>query len=363
MRPPEFLMVRTEDAGRVGALGAYILALVRYVTTLPGETNGRRIVDGEMWWRASHDDIGQALGGGVSRRTVSSTVRKLQDTGDLLAISTQDFYGDRAQAYRSSDQPLARSDQGSDVPLADIADRSAEIAKQVGRMCQARRQNLPSTPADIADLPLFGELEEINEEGEEKTEPAAPGPLDAEPVPNHGDAAPPPDSSEENPKPLDVENVEPVSRELVAQRVDGMDAIVHGEVVDDDPDPEPQAYCDRHMPDGTDRPCGACGGRRRAHEKWEQRQPSLGLLQKPSKFRAWAELATEERAREQAQSDTAGKQPTFGPRHRQPAPAPEPPAWILGPYGPRCPRHGHHKVSPAECTRCQDAALAAQESA
>ena len=41
----------------------------------------------------------------------------------------------------------------------------------------------------------------------------------------------------------------------------------------------------------------------------------------------------------------------------------KPPSWIRGPFGPRCLRHGHHKAAPADCTRCQDAAIAARESA
>ncbi|WP_197373464.1 hypothetical protein [Mycolicibacterium baixiangningiae] len=38
-------------------------------------------------------------------------------------------------------------------------------------------------------------------------------------------------------------------------------------------DPEPQRFCDRHMPSGTDEPCGACKGRRRLHETWERCHP------------------------------------------------------------------------------------------
>lgn len=154
MKAPEFLKVLPADIGRVGGLGACILAAIRYMTGLPGEANGRRVVEGETWWRASHDDIAHALGGaGVPRRTVSWTVKKLVETGDVAAIPTQDFYGDRAQAYRVLDQPLARSDQGSEQPLADIADRSADIAKPVGKI-------RPSTSADIANLPSVGELAE-----------------------------------------------------------------------------------------------------------------------------------------------------------------------------------------------------------
>ncbi len=47
---------------------------------------------------------------------------------------------------------------------------------------------------------------------------------------------------------------------------------------------------------------------------------------------------------------------------RQPANR-KPPSWIRGPFGPRCRAHGHHKTAPADCERCQDAAIAARKSA
>ena len=31
---------------------------------------------------------------------------------------------------------------------------------------------------------------------------------------------------------------------------------------------QPQRYCSRHMPDGTDDDCGACGRRREAFDRW-----------------------------------------------------------------------------------------------
>ncbi|WP_126315847.1 hypothetical protein [Mycobacterium neumannii] len=332
MRPPAFLKVSPAEIGRVGPLGACILALVRYVTALPGESNGRRIIDGEMWWCASHDDIGQALGAGVPRRTVSATVRKLQGMGDLSAVSRQDFYGDRAQAYRASDVPLARSDQGCDVPLADIAHRSADSAEHLGG-------NRRSSSADFAGLPL---PEELGEEGE-TGELAACKSLNAEPVPNDGNDPPPPDSSDKKPQLVDVEEVEPASRELVTQRIDGIDGIdaIVGEVADD-PEPEPQPYCDRHMPRGTDNSCGACGRRRRIREVWAQRQNALSLERILAKA---AEPARPERA----------------PWH--PVPKPEPPSWIPGLHGPRCRRHGHLQFAPADCAGCRGAAVAAGESA
>lgn len=145
-------MVLPADVGRVGVLGAVILAAVRYMTGLPGEANGRRVIDGEIWWRASYDGIAQAVGG-VPVRTVGSTVSRLLETGDLTAIPVQDFYGDRAKAYRASDLPSAEIDTGSDLPSAESADR-------IGRNGRAARPIQPSTSAEFADLPSVGELEE-----------------------------------------------------------------------------------------------------------------------------------------------------------------------------------------------------------
>ena len=154
MKAPDFLKVTPEDIGRVGALAACILAAVRYMTAIPGETNGRRIVDSVTWWRASHDDIAQAIGGGVSRRTVSWTVKTLIQTGDLRSVPAEQFYGDRARAYRACEQPLARSDQGSEQPLARSDQPIGKIRPSTSaRSDQARRQ-------DPTILPSPEELEE-----------------------------------------------------------------------------------------------------------------------------------------------------------------------------------------------------------
>ena len=113
---PEFLKVSPDDIARVGALGACVLALVRYVTALPGEFNGRLLIDGAMWWRASHENIGESLGG-VHRLSVRRALGELQAAGEVLAIPAEAFYGDRAQAYRVPDQPLVENEQCSDQPL------------------------------------------------------------------------------------------------------------------------------------------------------------------------------------------------------------------------------------------------------
>ncbi|SEH79586.1 hypothetical protein SAMN04489835_4232 [Mycolicibacterium rutilum] len=307
-------MVLPADVGRVGVLGAAILALVRYVNGLPGETNGRKTVDGEMWWRASQDDIGQALGG-VHRDSIRRALVKLQGAGELLARTPVDsFYGDRAQAYRVPDVPLRGMQQGSDVPLRENAE---SIARNAASRCGETQQ---AGAAKHNILPISGEL---SEEVGEKAEPAADEPLDVEPVPDPDDDPPP--------------------RNLPAQSTDPAGAWVDAELVDDDPDPDPgpQRYCDAHMPEGTDASCGACGRRRKIRDEWQQRQQARFLM---TAFSKTAEPTT--------------------PVRREPLPKPEPPAWVPGPDGrPRCRRHGHLPTAPPACTRCHDAAIAAGTSA
>jgi hypothetical protein len=60
---PEFLKVLRADVERVGLEGAHVLALIRYVTDLPGERNGRVTIGGDKWWQASYADIADALVG------------------------------------------------------------------------------------------------------------------------------------------------------------------------------------------------------------------------------------------------------------------------------------------------------------
>jgi hypothetical protein len=101
---PRYLAVQHDDSERVGFIEAGLLALVRYVTGLPGEHNGRVEIDGEMWWQASYTEIGDALGG-LSRKTVGRIVRKLEADGELSSCSPDSFNGDQTKAYR------VRSDQ------------------------------------------------------------------------------------------------------------------------------------------------------------------------------------------------------------------------------------------------------------
>lgn len=158
----EFLKVLPADIPRVGFAGACILALVRYVTSLPGEANGRRMIDGSMWWRASHADVGESLCG-VDRQAIRREMSKLHKSGDLLSILAAEFYGDRAQAYRVSDQPLFINEPAL-TSHCSIPNNALFI-------------NEPAACSEMNNLPSTGELEEKS-----KT-PLTPQPIETSPAP------------------------------------------------------------------------------------------------------------------------------------------------------------------------------------
>lgn len=105
---PEFIKTVPADVERIGVEAAYVLALVRYVTSFEGEYNGRRFIDGEMWWQASYADIGEAIG--LSAETVRRILtRHLVPKGELLSQNPKSSAGDQTKAYRiPSDQPIGQ---------------------------------------------------------------------------------------------------------------------------------------------------------------------------------------------------------------------------------------------------------------
>lgn len=56
VRIPGFLRVLPDDISRAGVNGAVLLALIRYATAIENG-HDRIIIDGHVWWRASHNDI------------------------------------------------------------------------------------------------------------------------------------------------------------------------------------------------------------------------------------------------------------------------------------------------------------------
>src|SRR6516162_7254244 len=81
---PDFFKVLPADLVRFGGDGAAFLALVRYAASIDG--TDRITVDGVLWWRASHSDIGASLGG-LSHDRVQRLASKLQAADKLLIYS------------------------------------------------------------------------------------------------------------------------------------------------------------------------------------------------------------------------------------------------------------------------------------
>lgn len=226
MKRPDFLQPLTADIGRVGDRGANVLALVRYVTAHTEEIDGRkRLDDGEMWWRATREDIGELLGG-VSEKSVGGALRKLEDAGELLAIPAKSFHGDRANLYRVSDLPSDENGTGSYLP-------SDEKVPRIGRNRPTPWDEIVRPPGTkSSDLPSLEELEEERE----KALAAEPEPLDFESVPDPDDVHP---------------------SQTVNDNGNGASP--------------PSPYCARH-PHGTTANCARCGAAREKREAWDREQ-------------------------------------------------------------------------------------------
>ncbi|SIK28948.1 hypothetical protein [Mycobacteroides abscessus] len=195
----------------------------------------------------------------------------------------------------------------------------------------------PSTSENADTVGLIGGLKEGLEGGDARG--ATDEPLNAEVVLDHGDDPHPPQHfSEARQQPADVGAADLAGPELLTQQVEGIDdgTALDGET---DSDPRPEPKCKRHPDGDVGEPCRACRRDNDEIEAWQQRQKEAALL------RILSSVAE-------------------SPRTERPAPEPKPPpSWIHGTYGPRCPRHGHLKVPPSDCNRCDDAAIAARESA
>lgn len=142
---PKFVQVLRDDVQRVGVESAYVLALVRYVTALDGERNGRVVLEGTRWWQASYADIAESLGGAMSRYSVRRIMTRLEETEELMSRQPRICDGDQTKAYRiPSDQPMcenatavtsqsAESQQDSPGGVAESAGGVAESQQGVLR--------------------------------------------------------------------------------------------------------------------------------------------------------------------------------------------------------------------------------------
>ena len=165
VRPP-FLQVLRSDSERVGGDAARVLALIRYVTGLPGEHNGRVVIDGEMWWQASHADIGDALGD-LRRKTVERIVRKLEAGGELMSCSPDSYSGNQTKAYH-----IPPDQQWSDSTRCDTS------TGEPGQNGTGPGQNRPGTGSNLTRYRVKSDhssspTEELIEETIEETDDRA----------------------------------------------------------------------------------------------------------------------------------------------------------------------------------------------
>ena len=94
----KFLQPLLRDIRQHGADAAGVLALIQYMTALDGEHNGRRLIDGEMWWVATYAEIAEVIG--VSSKTVGRLVCLVELKGALLSERPDAFKGDQTKAFR-----------------------------------------------------------------------------------------------------------------------------------------------------------------------------------------------------------------------------------------------------------------------
>ncbi|WP_156744832.1 hypothetical protein, partial [Mycobacterium sp. E2238] len=97
---PKYLVVTNADIDRYGFLGAHLLALIEYVTQLPGERNGRISIDGTTWWQVSYADLAASLGGGARRNSVWRKCHELEAAGVLMSCAPASSKADTTRAYR-----------------------------------------------------------------------------------------------------------------------------------------------------------------------------------------------------------------------------------------------------------------------
>jgi hypothetical protein len=243
-RRPPFVKALTVDIGRVGPLGADVLALIRFVTSLEGGDD-RVVIDGQVCWRASHKDIGDALGG-VGRYSVGRAVRHLVEAGKLLSYDLSD--DDQRKAYRiASEQPECGSAHVVSSQNAESNEASAESHEASADPQRNQCESAPSTS-----------IEELEEEGE----------------------------GGEGPAPSSVD---------VVQQIQTLEA----ELVDEVPDPEPPRYCPAH-PFGTSGSCKGCAIARKNHDEWESRQRSVRVKRLFARYH-YNQLVQQQRAIESKQ--------------------------------------------------------------
>lgn len=228
---PEFVMARTADIARVGPLGADILALVRYATN-PDMPHTHDAEAGVLWWRASYEEIGDALGG-VDKNIIGRAVRALERNGELVSQQTSD--SDQRKRYRrpheqsECDSASVLSSQNAN-PHDDPCETDAE-SQETDAISDRTDADSHQYQHGSAFSSTYKELPEIEEQGERA---------------HARKRAHTPPSIDSNSKP-------------------------HGKI-DETRDPEPPKHCQDHHPNGTGTPCKNCKIARLNHKEWQDRR-------------------------------------------------------------------------------------------
>lgn len=249
---PKFLQVQTADL-RHGYDGACLLALVRYVTDREDEHNGRVRLNGEIWWHTSQRDIAESLDGHVSHDSVRRTLKNLESVGALESryVSADDH----SKAYtvrESSDQ--RRRGNASTVSSDDA--KSPHPDADSPRINGAAHHFQTSS-----DLSLRGNASTVSSDDAKSPH------LDAK--------SPHPDADSPHPR-REIASCSSPVEELKKNLEKGEKGVQVSQARDTSnqhgaPSPEPDLFCEDHMPDGPGKvKCGPCGDARRKHTRWEK---------------------------------------------------------------------------------------------
>ena len=154
VRPPYVRLFR-DDVERVGRDAAHLLAVVRYVTGLPGEHNGRLWIDGEMWWSATYPELADAMGD-ISSQKVGRIVRKLEAEGELSCRQPDVWDGNQTKAYRIPDQPVFTSERQASA-RSSVNDSRSPVNRPRSPV------NDPSFTSEHSSSPTEELIEEVEE--------------------------------------------------------------------------------------------------------------------------------------------------------------------------------------------------------
>jgi hypothetical protein len=268
---PDFLKVLPADF-QYGYDGACVLALVRYVTALKGENNGRKVIEDAMWWHASHADIAASLDGQFSHDSIRRTVSKLESAGALL--SRYMYADDRTKAYCVPEHPLRENASPLSTHYANSRNPNANSRNPNAKSRNPLREIAFSSSSTEE---LKEELEEVGEGG--TAPPVISGEVvSIDKIARSGGSAGCGHLSGVCAISSNGANGQVPARivpgDLVVADMDGHDApYLRLGFVPSASEPTlygvtpPSRYCAKHQPSGIDGNCWGCGNARIYHDK------------------------------------------------------------------------------------------------